>query len=244
MSDNESEMEIEEIIENPNMDDNEQENEHENEQADEDLQRDGERFFGMYMSHNIQNLLNSIQTDNSSNLLNSVPSRLAEILQTIHPDSSFSLNEQTSNTLNSILNSSFYDRRKYKNVLSEKGREDLKIIKYSKELKINLNCPITQTEFIQEMDIVQLPCDHCFNPEAIEKWLTEEKALCPVCRYELDSVEVEDLSNLPNINNSQRPIPSGNSQNLYSFLDSVIEERNEENLQRAIINSLQERDNI
>ena len=44
------------------------------------------------------------------------------------------------------------------------------------------------------MEIIKLPCDHCFIPEAIEKWVKEEKAICPVCRYTLDSKEVEDKS--------------------------------------------------
>ena len=44
------------------------------------------------------------------------------------------------------------------------------------------------------MEIIKLPCEHCFIPEAIVKWVKEEKAICPVCRYALDSKEVEDKS--------------------------------------------------
>ena len=42
------------------------------------------------------------------------------------------------------------------------------------------------------MEVIQLPCNHCFCPEAITKWLTKEKAICPVCRLTLDSIEIED----------------------------------------------------
>ena len=35
-----------------------------------------------------------------------------------------------------------------------------------------------------------MPCNHCFIPEAIRSWL-EEKPECPVCRQEMDSVEVK-----------------------------------------------------
>ena len=42
------------------------------------------------------------------------------------------------------------------------------------------------------MEIIKLPCNHSFIPDAIEKWLKEENAICPICRYTLDSKEVEN----------------------------------------------------
>ena len=47
-----------------------------------------------------------------------------------------------------------------------------------------------QTEFEEEQYIIRLPCNHNFTPFAINKWL-DEKPECPVCRYQLDSVEIK-----------------------------------------------------
>lgn len=41
------------------------------------------------------------------------------------------------------------------------------------------------------MQVIKLHCNHCFTPVAIKKWLKEVKAECPVCRYSLDSKEIE-----------------------------------------------------
>ena len=147
--------------------------------------------------------------------------------------------ESTSNTLDNLLNSTFYDAPKYKNILSDKGENELKIIKYSKELGVNNSCPIDQIDFIEEMDVIQLPCNHCFNIEGINKWLKTEKAICPVCRYELDSVEKEFKEEVSSIQNRIQ----SRSINFYNLIDTVIEEQNEEDLQRAIINSLHEGEN-
>ena len=88
-----------------------------------------------------------------------------------------------------ILNTSFInDKKKYKTVLAydnENDDEQLKIIKYIKNSNNDENdkCPIMSTIFEDGQDIIQLPCKHSFEPEAIKKWLKEEKAECPVCRY-------------------------------------------------------------
>ena len=103
----------------------------------------------------------------------------------------------SNNIINRILRSSFYDKAKYKNILSEKGETELQKIAYKSTLDVNNICPILQTEFKENMEIIKLPCEHCFIPEAIEKWVKEEKAVCPVCRYALDSKEVEDKSISP-----------------------------------------------
>lgn len=98
----------------------------------------------------------------------------------------------TNNTFNRILNSSFYDEVKYKNIISDKGKETLKKINYTNNLKTNNTCPIYQTLFTEGIEIIKLPCNHSFIPEAIEKWLNEEKAECPVCRYKFDSKEIKN----------------------------------------------------
>ena len=89
-----------------------------------------------------------------------------------------------------ILNTSFInDKKKYKTVYDNEEEEEqqLKIIKYIKETDNNNDnndkCPIMSTFFEDGQDIIQLPCKHSFEPEAIKQWLKEEKAECPVCRY-------------------------------------------------------------
>lgn len=88
-----------------------------------------------------------------------------------------------------ILNS-FHDKPKYKNVLSEEGEKYLKDTKYDENIHLNETCPIFQTEFSNSDDITELPCKHAFTPNAIRKWLKEENAICPICRYKLAAKEV------------------------------------------------------
>jgi len=93
--------------------------------------------------------------------------------------------------INSIMNRSLHDPAGYKNIISDEGVETLKNIKYSVEACNNEVCPITRATFAVDDEIVELPCGHCFNPEAINRWLNEEKAECPVCRYALKSKEIK-----------------------------------------------------
>ena len=101
-----------------------------------------------------------------------------------------------------ILNMSFInDKNKYKSVLSEDSYEDiLKIEKYHNDIIIEDTCPIMSTKFIDGQDIIRLPCNHCFEPDAIKRWLTEEKAECPVCRYnKFKTIEKKINENTENI---------------------------------------------
>ena len=55
--------------------------------------------------------------------------------------------------------------------------------------------------------VIQLPCAHCFNNDAILHWLTEESCKCPVCRYKLESKEKISLLNVTtNTNTVTDPI--------------------------------------
>ena len=94
----------------------------------------------------------------------------------------------------SVLQTSFDTSSAMKNVLSEKGKKQLKIIKYNSSCK-NATCPITQTKFKDNEEVTQLPCLHCFESSSINHWLTNEKAACPVCRYNLDSITISKATN-------------------------------------------------
>lgn len=93
--------------------------------------------------------------------------------------------------INSVLNSSLNDTGNYKQILSEDGENKMEEIKYSKDTCINNSCSIFHIDFAEGDSIIKLPCNHCFVPEAIKKWLKEEKAECPVCRVKLPSKEVK-----------------------------------------------------
>ena len=93
------------------------------------------------------------------------------------------------NSFDRIMNQSLLERPKFKKVLSEEGKKQLIDTKYSEDLKCNNSCPILQLDFEIDENIIMLPCNHVFNPEAIKQWTEEEKAECPVCRYELNSIE-------------------------------------------------------
>ena len=132
----------------------------------------------------------------------------------------YGFNDPSTRILNRLLVSTFYDKSKYKNVLSEKGNNDLKKIIYINILGVNTICPIYQVEFSEGMEVIQLPCNHCFCPEAITKWLTQEKAMCPVCRLTLDSMEIEDNEQTltTNVYNNNT---SNNSNTSNNFLESI-----------------------
>ena len=139
------------------------------------------------------------------------------------------------NNLNGILNNSFNnDKSIYKKVLSDKGKTQLKNCLFKDSSKTNNSCPIFHQEFTEEDEIIELPCKHCFVPEAIEKWLNEEQAVCPVCRFELDSKEIKIKKNRNNENNQ---IDSNDE-----YIDSDDEDENEDEyeqlMQLAILESL------
>lgn len=112
------------------------------------------------------------------------------------------------NNENFILHQSLYEKNPIKHVISEKVKNELQICKY-KDASNKDNCKsccITQDDFLDDDDIIQLPCEHCFFPEPIMKWLTEESSACPVCKNSLESVELkketDELFSNNNYNNT------------------------------------------
>jgi hypothetical protein len=99
---------------------------------------------------------------------------------------------------NQVTNQSLYESTPIKLVISDEEKEKLVPIKYKNALhkEQNTACFITQDDFQEEDDIIQLPCNHCFTPDSIMHWLTEECAECPVCRHKFKSVEKRVVSNL------------------------------------------------
>ena len=103
---------------------------------------------------------------------------------------------EAGNSVASILARSLYDRRPVKQVITEEAQREIIDKKFTAtmvdELKINDACGIWQEPFEEAEDIKILPCNHAFKADAIIKWLREEKAECPICRFSLQSKEVID----------------------------------------------------
>ena len=84
-----------------------------------------------------------------------------------------------------------FDESPYKRVLSSKGEKKLEYIKYDQIKERQTSCSISLEQFISGEYVIKLPCSHIFKKEEILKWLKNEKAKCPLCRYELPSKEIK-----------------------------------------------------
>ena len=90
-----------------------------------------------------------------------------------------------------VLNESFnLDQPKYKNVIDLNKNKQIVFKKFNGQIMDQSSCCITMVDFNENETIAELPCKHCFNKDAIIKWLTEESATCPICRYKLESHEI------------------------------------------------------
>jgi hypothetical protein len=134
-------------------------------------------------------------------------------------------------TANSIVENvilqSLNQKPVYKNVLSDEAKDDLRKINYKPNEIHNTSCPILLVDFEEGQEIIVLPCNHCFLPEGIEKWLQEEKAECPVCRFKLKSKEIKDTSqetlqsrNINRLRPNQNNDININRQNLFRSLNN------------------------
>ncbi len=188
---------------------------------------------------------------NNDNSLNNVFNDINPLLLNADQDENiFNLNDIFSNLINNtlhsqtnwnnVLNNSFNnDRSNYKHVLSEKGKTQLNKCLFKDSSKTNNSCPILYEEFSSEDEIIELPCKHCFVPEAIEKWLIEEQAMCPVCRFKLDSKEVKIKKNRDSNNN--RINNNTDSDDEYDVVDDIdSDDEYERFMQLAILESMRD----
>lgn len=111
-------------------------------------------------------------------------------------------------TPDNILNNSLYDKNAYKYVLSDEGREQINYRKFNIETDEIKKCPIMIYNFEDGEEIAELPCKHIFNKEAIENWLDNEDASCPVCRKKLDSKEIKNEDEEEEYNEPVAEIPN------------------------------------
>jgi len=107
-----------------------------------------------------------------------------------------------------LQNSLMNDENKYKSIV--KDNTQLKKTKYDSGKFDFSSCPITMEDFKEGDDIICLPCKHIFEPNAIENWVTNENASCPVCRFKLESkkVKVKDNTNINSNTNANSNMES------------------------------------
>ena len=111
--------------------------------------------------------------------------------------------DTTNSEMNTALNNSLNEPSAYRNVISEKAKTQLKEVKFKEiEDQHTKVCPIMQDEFEDEDETVILPCTHYFKKNSIMKWLEQENAVCPICRFSFDSVEIKNKQEEP-----QQPQP-------------------------------------
>jgi len=144
-------------------------------------------------------------------------------------------------TIRSVIEQSFEnDKNKYKHVLSDDASSEyLKPVLFSTIETDNTECAIMKELFEKDDMVIQLPCKHVFNTDAIKHWLENESATCPVCRFKLPSKEIKN-------NDEERPPPSSeNRQEPSSYYRSLLRQiniirntREEQDVQQAIFNSL------
>ena len=148
----------------------------------------------------------------------------------------FIVSDPLARATSGLINRSFAeDSPKYKYILSENGKSQIEFKKFNKtDFSDQCACPITQDQFEDDQIIAQLPCQHIFEKEAIMKWVQNENASCPSCRFKLDSVE-EEIKKDTNNTISNTTLTIGN---LLNFIERREQQREEEDIQRAIMASL------
>ena len=134
--------------------------------------------------------------DQSEDYLNEIFSMLSYPM--IYQSNPTNDNDEEEDILfNMLLNRSLNDKSQYKKIISVEGLTQLTTIKYDKNKDNTITaCPIMCVDFEDSEEITQLPCHHYFNKDGILKWLKEEKAECPVCRFQLkyNEVKIENVT--------------------------------------------------
>jgi len=130
---------------------------------------------------NINNNYNTLIVDN-----NVIPNPLLNIF---NPPLIYNNVPQTYNTeilmniINNILNE---DDNEYKDVVTTLDEEDFSKIKsYKQEEDSESSCIICCDNFVKDIDVSCLPCQHKYHTECITTYLKEYNYICPICRAEV-----------------------------------------------------------
>jgi hypothetical protein len=132
----------------------------------------------------------------------------------------------TTNSTNSVQNTSLYDKPSFKKIISENALQTIIPFPYhnltEQDKQHNTCCCISQELFREEDEIIQLQCKHVFHKEPILHWLQHEKAICPICRYEYESVEIKNDTTNQDDDDEIPPLVEDNSPPLQEYF-SLLE---------------------
>lgn len=93
----------------------------------------------------------------------------------------------SANQLNSVINNSFNDESTPETIDSE-IIDSLPISKFKESEVVCdscLTCRICLDDFIEDVEIRQLPCKHNFHKDCIDIWLKNYGSMCPLCQTDL-----------------------------------------------------------
>lgn len=133
-----------------------------------------------------------------------------------------------------VLNNSLHETESFKQVLSDKGKEQIKFRTFNDNTDDIKKCPILFTDFEEDDDVAELPCKHIFEKDAIITWLEKQDASCPVCREKLESMEVKNDDD----EDEDMPLPAPSHETYLNRLTSIINNTEERMMQMAIEASL------
>ena len=95
-----------------------------------------------------------------------------------------------SNDAANVMEASLYERSPIRRVIKPDAMQALLNRSAPAPAPATDRCPITQAEFAEGDAVLVLPCGHAFMQDAIQLWLENESAECPVCRCALPSHEI------------------------------------------------------
>ena len=142
--------------------------------------------------------------------------------------------------MNTALNNSLNEPSAYRNVISEKAKTQLKEVKFKEiEDQHTKVCPIMQDEFEDEDETVILPCTHYFKKNSIMKWLEQENAVCPICRFSFDSVEIKNNQPQPQQDASTVVLsPHSHASDASNFIQELNSNSTDQLIENLIMNLL------
>ena len=204
------------------------------------------------MEQNIERIINEIVNEINENN-NENPQRMVQLI--IPP---------LNNVDDEIINRTFTEQEIIKKPISKDFLETLEKKEIDKEdIDNDNNCSICMDKFKLNDNVLILPCGeqkhyfHCDYSETcsgILPWLKENNT-CPICRYEFpldddtndDDTNDDDTNDYNTLSEDVQPTPINNIfQHINNMMTRVIEEERsnilneEEELQRAILNSIEE----
>ena len=213
---------------NNDVGDHIRDDEHEN-RNDEDLNQDEEEYNYEEELQQSQLNYNDNSNDNSNNYIyySQIPinRRFMFTSNFLNYFNNYS-NTLVNNFIDSTLNES---KPVYKKIASDNAISHIQELQFSSLAHNEQNiCPIYCTPFSENETICKLPCNHIFSKDGIYKWLKESN-LCPICRYELDYIEVKnDNLNLEQTNFTNNENDTSETNNV-SFVQNNLDLSNQYN---------------